>query len=83
MTTAFAWAVRGRFLAALDAQPAGLALACAAAVGVVVAAWVAASGRPVHRFLQPLASGRIAIIAAGLLLSGWVWKLLVMKGVLP
>ena len=80
MTTSFALAVRGRFLAALDAQPAGFVLVCAAALGVVVAAWVAISGRSVHRFLQPLATGRLAIVACVVILAGWGWKLAVMKG---
>lgn len=80
MTTAFALSVRGRFLAALQAQPAGFALACAAALGVVVGAWVAASGRPVHRFLQPLVTGRLALVALAVLLLGWGWKFASMKG---
>jgi len=80
MTTSFALAVRGRLLAALYAQPAGFVLVCAAALGVVVAAWVAISGRSVHRFLQPLATGRLAIVACVVILAGWGWKLAVMKG---
>jgi hypothetical protein len=51
-----------------------------AQLGVVVAAWVAISGRSVHRFLQPLATGRLAIVACVVILAGWGWKLAVMKG---
>ena len=69
MTTSFSLAVRGRLLAALYAQPAGFVLVCAAALGVVV-----------HRFLQPLATGRLAIVACVVILAGWGWKLAVMKG---
>jgi hypothetical protein len=47
---------------------------------VVVATWVAISGRSVHRFLQPLATGRLAIVACVVILAGWGWKLAVMKG---
>lgn len=76
MTTAFAHAVRGQFMAAFTAQPAGLVAAVLAALGTVVSAWDAVSARPVHRLLSPLARGRSAWVAAGVLLAGWAWKIL-------
>lgn len=81
MTTSFALAVRAQFIAAAAAQPAGLVLAFAAALAVVVGGWAALSGRPVHRMLQPFASVR-TLIAAGVLLGvAWGWKIAVARGV--
>jgi len=80
MTTAFAHGVRGQFLTALRVQPAGMLLVFAAAVGVVVATWVAVTGQPVHRFLQPLATGRLAIFACAVLVAAWMWKVALMRG---
>jgi hypothetical protein len=83
MTTSFALAVRGRWLDAFIAQPAGLLLATLAAMAVTVAAWVALTGRPVHRFLRPLARGRTAIVAAAALALGWAWKIALLRGGQP
>jgi hypothetical protein len=80
MTTSFAHAVRGQWVAAFVAQPAGLLLASLAALTVVIAAWVAVSGRPVHRFLRPLARGRTALVAVALLVLGWGWKIAMTRG---
>ena len=80
MTTAFAHGVRCQFAAGLGAQPAGLALCLLSALGVVVAGWDAVSGRPVHRFLAPLASGRVLVGSIAVLLIAWVWKVAQVKG---
>jgi hypothetical protein len=80
MTTAFAHGVRGQFVAGLGAQPAGLALCLLSALGVVVAAWDAVSGRPVHRLLLPLASGRVLAGSIAFLLAAWAWKVAQVKG---
>jgi hypothetical protein len=80
MTTAFANAVHGRFVAAAWSQPAGLLLAVACALGVVVCTWDALSGRPVHRMLAPLAAGRTAWFAGFALAAAWGWKVLQCRG---
>jgi hypothetical protein len=64
----------------LGAQPAGLALCLLSALGVVVAGWDAVSGRPVHRLLVPLASGRVLAGSIALLLGAWAWKVAQVKG---
>ena len=80
MTTAFAHAVRGEPLSALWVQPAGAMMAFLAALGVVVCLWDAVSARPVHALLAPLARGRTAWIAAGVLIAAWGWKVLQCRG---
>lgn len=80
MTTAFALVVRGSLISAFLVQPAGAVLGGLVAVGAVVAAWSAVSGRPVHRLLLPLARPRTAWVAAGLLAAAWAWKIAVVRG---
>jgi len=80
MTTAFALAVRGSVVSAFLVQPAGALLCGLVAVGAVVAAWSAVSGRPVHRLLLPLARPRSAWVAAGLLAAAWIWKIASVRG---
>ncbi len=80
MTTSFAHAVRGQWVAAFVAQPAGLLAATLAALGTVVALWDAVSARPVHRLLSPLARGRSAWVAAALLVAAWGWKIVQCRG---
>ena len=81
MTTSFALAVRAQFVAAAAAQPAGLLLALSAALAVVVGVWGAASGRPVHRMLQPFASVRTLVLAGVVLGLAWGWKIAIARGV--
>jgi hypothetical protein len=80
MTTSFAHAVRGQWLRALEAQPAGFLLAILCAMAVVIGAWSALAGQPVHRLLRPLARGRTAIVATALLVTAWGWKIAVTRG---
>jgi hypothetical protein len=80
MTTSFAHAVRGEWLAAMWAQPGGFLLAMACALVAVVAGWCAILGQPVHRLFRPLARGRTAIVAGVVLAAAWGWKILVARG---
>ena len=54
--------------------------AAAAAVGAVVGGWTALSGRPVHRFLSPLARPRTVWVAASMLVAAWAWKIAAVRG---
>lgn len=80
MTTAFALTVRGSVIQAFLTQPAGSLLCFAAAVGAVVGGWTALSGRPVHRFLSPLARPRTVWVAASMLVAAWAWKIAAVRG---
>jgi hypothetical protein len=80
MTTAFAHAAEGDFIAALWAQPMGAVLALAAAMALVVGAYTAATGSRVAVLLARL-WGRRAAWTLGLGLGGaWVYKIIIYKG---
>ena len=80
MTTAFAHAVRGQWLAAIVSQPAGLALALSCALAAVTGLWSGLLGQPVHRLFRPLARGRTALVAGALLVAAWGWKIAMARG---
>ncbi len=81
-TTAFALAVDGQLLRAFVVQPAGVAFALAVAGAALLSGWCVLSGAslaPVGRFIwRP----RFVILAAGLVLLAWLYKILLVTGVL-
>jgi hypothetical protein len=82
MTTAFAHAANGSFIAALRAQPMGAVLALAAAMALVVGVYTGVTGSRVAVLFTRLWSKRAAW-ALGLGVGGaWVYKIIVYKGVL-
>jgi len=75
MTTAFAYAARGRLAAAFQAQPAGLALALAVMAVGVLAGSVLATGKVwVVNWCRVSPMG-IALIVAAAILAGWGYKI--------
>ena len=85
MTTAFAHTVRGQWLRASWAQPAGFILALATIACAVVAGWVLVTGRwPVVSFMW-LTPFRLFTALLILLLGGWGFKLItgLLDGSLP
>ncbi|MGE0479012.1 MAG: DUF2752 domain-containing protein [Phycisphaerae bacterium] len=75
MTTAFSFTVRGRFLAAAWAQPAGFSLALMTVALAVGAAFALVAGR-VPRLRWPLLTPyRVFWILLLLLVGGWAFKL--------
>jgi hypothetical protein len=74
MTTAFAYAVRGRFLAAAWAQPAGLVLALATGALAGVSLWTLGRGRwpQISVWIMP---HHLFLILLVVLLGGWAYKL--------
>lgn len=86
MTTAFADTVRGRFLAAAYAQPAGLLLALATIVVALGAGWALVTGRiPFARRLVWFPVHAAFLVLVGAILAGWGAKLLIgtLDGSLP
>lgn len=71
-TTAVTAAVHGQWLTAWNAQPMGLALALAAAVGGVLALLEIVRGRAIGSLLRPRWMWAVAFVVATLL--GWAWK---------
>ncbi|MHC5112611.1 MAG: DUF2752 domain-containing protein [Planctomycetota bacterium] len=76
MTTAFALAVRGKWMAAFQAQPAGLLLAIAALIGTTVSGISAISGAFWHPNWYRISIPRWTIGLLVLILCGWGYKLL-------
>ena len=80
MTTSFADAVRGHFVASFMAQPFGLVLCLVTAITFWSALYVAVTGRPAYRLLS-LVPSRIHLIAwPAMATAGWVWKIVMMAG---
>lgn len=79
MTTAFAFAARGDLAAAFAAQPAGAALAFAAAIVAVVAAWTAATGSRSWALLWSAAGRRFWWGFAAVVVLAWVYKIAAMR----
>jgi hypothetical protein len=85
MTTAFAYAVRGQWWSAFNAQPAGLllTLACGAATLLALIALVSGRGWVVNWYR--ISPSKLGLITLGLILAGWVYKLVIgwLNGTLP
>ncbi len=85
MTTAFAYAVRGRLIRAFLAQPAGLVLALATAAGALGAAWVVAAGRMPPVRMPMITPYRLFFGLLVLLAGSWAFKIVLglSSGMLP
>lgn len=88
MTTAFAHTVRGQWLSAARAQPAGFLLALGTAVAGGLFAWIAITGQSVawvQRWLARVSPLRLMLWTLGVLLAGWGGKMLIglLDGSLP
>jgi hypothetical protein len=75
MTTAFSHTVRGDFLAAMTAQPAGMLACIATAMAVVGGAYAACTGAPLQRVLGSTIGTRFVWAMIGVLLLGWGYKM--------
>ena len=75
MTTAFAYAARGWWGSAFHAQPAGLTLAIAVGLAAIAAARTLVTGRTYRVNWFRLSPTGVGVGAVGLLLSGWVYKI--------
>lgn len=83
MTTAFAAAADGDFLASLRAQPLGLVLALATGMTAVAAGYVAATGSALGGHLVRLLDRRVGWTFLLLALASWGYRIVVHKGLLP
>lgn len=85
MTTAFAYTVRGRWIAAFHAQPAGFGLALMAAGCGAMAVYTLRTGRVVRLNLFRWRPGWLLAAFFAMLILGWCYKLLtgLATGALP
>jgi hypothetical protein len=85
MTTAFAYTVRGEFLAAFNAHPAGLALAVMAVLSCGLSLSVVLSGRVWVVNWRRVRPKWVTLAAVLLFLGGWMYKIVVgvLSGALP
>ncbi len=83
MTTAFALAVRGRLLASLHAQPAGMLILLAVVLAAIASASVLATGKTIRVNWYRLPPARITLGVLLVLLAGWLYKIAVFSPVSP
>ena len=85
MTTAVAYAVRGRLIRAFLAQPAGLVFALATAACLIGAGWVVVTGRMLPIRIPFVTPYQLFFGLLVLLLGSWVFKIVVglASGTLP
>ncbi|MCP4246492.1 MAG: DUF2752 domain-containing protein [bacterium] len=75
MTTAFALTVRGHWLAAFRAQPAGLAACLATLAVLVLAVSTVITGTCWRINWYRVSPTRVVLAVVGLLLAGWAYKI--------
>ncbi len=76
MTTAFAHTVRGQWLQAAWAQPAGFVLALGTIGAALVSVWVLVTGRLPYLDYAAFTPFRLFLALLVLLLGGWAFKLI-------
>ena len=77
MTTSFSWFARGHLPASFYVQPMGALLALAAACTVWGGAYVALTGRPLHRLVYVLPARACLIGILGFAIAAWGWKVFI------
>jgi hypothetical protein len=82
MTTAFAHAANGDFLASFHAQPMGFVLALATAMALIAGAYVAATGSAIGAALRRYVTARAGWVAGAGFGAAWIYKILSFTGVL-
>jgi hypothetical protein len=74
-TTSVSYFAHGNVLASLYIQPMGFLIACGFAVGVWVGAYIAWTGRPVHRLMAMMPGKTLLIVLLTIAIGGWGWKI--------
>jgi hypothetical protein len=83
MTTAFALAARGRFVASAAAQPMGFVLAVGAAASMVACLHTALTGSRLAHVLGARLTPRVILGLGILALLAWGWKIAAFRGIIP
>lgn len=74
-TTAVSYFAHGNVIASLYTQPMGFVIAAIAAATVWVGAYIAVTGRPVHKLVAMLPSRALLMTLLGIAIAGWAWKI--------
>jgi hypothetical protein len=82
MTTAFAHAADGRFLASAATQPLGFVLALVTAMTLFVATYVALTGSPIAGRFTKLWTPRSGWLLAGAVVVAWGYKIVTYRGLI-
>jgi hypothetical protein len=75
MTTSFNHFVRGQWAKSAWSQPMGFALAAATCATFWASLYIAATGRPAHRLLRRLPGVKVLLLAVGLGIAAWGFKI--------
>jgi len=73
MTTAFAYAARGRLVEAFVVQPAGALLALGCLVVAVFGGYAAGGGQAATHWLMRLSLAKLILVPAGVIMASWLW----------
>lgn len=82
MTTAFSYAAHGNLLASFVTQPAGAVLALLTAMAAVLAGYALISGMSLTPIGVMIWRPRVVVIAAAVLLLAWVYKIVILTGMI-
>lgn len=77
MTTSFTHLAHGHVWQSLVAQPAGTFVALLTAVAFWVCGYIAFTGRPSARLMNMVPWIRIVFVVLGIVLVGWIYKIIV------
>lgn len=80
MTTSFSYAAHGDLLASFVTQPAGAIMALLTAMAVVVSGYALVSGMSLAPIGAMIWRPRVIVVAGAVLLSAWVYKIIVLAG---
>ncbi len=75
MTTSFNHFVRAEWLQSLWVQPMGFLLSVGTCLTFWAAAYIAVTGRPVHRLLKRLPGVKLLVLAVAFGIAAWAWKI--------
>jgi hypothetical protein len=82
MTTAFAHAAHGQFLASFHAQPAGALLALITACAVLISTYALVFGVNLDRLIASCWAPRPLLMLGLIVALGWIYKIIVVRGFL-
>jgi hypothetical protein len=74
-TTSVSFFAHGNILASLYLQPMGFAIAVMASMAFWAGAYIAATGRPVHRLIAQMPLRPLLLGLTALAIGGWGWKI--------